>query len=299
VKTIAEVVEASRNSGRKRVAVAAAQDASVLEAVVDAALHGIAEPILVGDLDAIDAVAKELLLDLSRFERVDVKSPQAAAAEAVRLVRTGEADLLMKGIVDTSVLLKAALNKESGINEGTLVSHVAIIETASYPKLLFVTDGAINIAPDLGDKLAIIANAIRAAHALGIVLPKVALLAAIEKVNYAKMPCTVDAAIIAQMARRAQVPGCILDGPLALDNAVSVESARVKHISSEVAGDADILVAPDIEAGNILYKSLVDLGGAKGAGIVMGASSPIVLVSRADSAQTKLASIAFAALASR
>ena len=299
MKTIAEVVEASRNSGRKRVAVAAAQDASVLEAVVDAALHGIAEPILVGDLDAIDAVAKELLLDLSRFERVDVKSPQAAAAEAVRLVRTGEADLLMKGIVDTSVLLKAALNKESGINEGTLVSHVAIIETASYPKLLFVTDGAINIAPDLGDKLAIIANAIRAAHALGIVLPKVALLAAIEKVNYAKMPCTVDAAIIAQMARRAQVPGCILDGPLALDNAVSVESARVKHISSEVAGDADILVAPDIEAGNILYKSLVDLGGAKGAGIVMGASSPIVLVSRADSAQTKLASIAFAALASR
>jgi phosphotransacetylase len=179
------------------------------------------------------------------------------------------------------------------------VSHVAIIETVSYPKLLFVTDGAINIAPDLGAKLAIIANAISAAHALGIDMPKVALLAAIEKVNYEKMPCTVDAAIIAQMARRGQVPGCLVDGPLALDGAVSAESARVKHISSEVAGDVDILVAPDIEAGNILYKSLVDLGGAKGAGIVMGAAAPIVLVSRADSAQAKLASIAFAVLASR
>ena len=299
MKTIAEVVKAAKNSGRKRVAVAAAQDASVLEAIVDAAFNGIAEPILVGDLAAIDALALELKLDLSRFERVSAASSAAAAEEAVRLVRTGEADLLMKGIVDTSVLLKAALNKERGINAGTLVSHVAIIETVSYPKLLFVTDGAVNIAPELGAKLAIIANAVRAAHALGIALPKVALLAAIEKVNYEKMPCTVDAAVIAQMARRAQVPGCIVDGPLALDGAVSAESARVKHISSEVAGDADILVAPDIEAGNILYKSLVDLGGAKGAGIVMGAAAPIVLASRADSAQTKLASLAFAVLASR
>jgi phosphate butyryltransferase len=299
VKSLAEVVEAAKNSGRKRVAVAAAQEASVLEAVVDAAINGLAEPILVGDLAAIDALARECKLDLSRFERIDAASPAAAAAEAVRLVRSGEADLLMKGIVDTSVLLKAALNKESGINTGSLVSHVAIIETAFYHKLLFVTDGAINIAPELGAKLAIIANAVKAVHSLGIALPKVALLAAIEKVNYEKMPCTVDAAVIAQMTRRAQVPGCLVDGPLALDCAVSAESARVKHISSEVAGDADILVAPDIEAGNILYKSLVDLGGAKGAGIVMGAAAPIVLVSRADSAQAKLASIAFALLASR
>lgn len=280
-------------------AVAAAQDASVLEAVVDAWKYGIAEPVLVGDLAAVDELAKELGLDLSRFDRIEAASPAAASAEAVRLVRSGEAQLLMKGMVDTSVLLKAALNKESGINAGTLVSHVAIVEIASYPKLLFITDGAINIAPDLGAKLAIIANAVVAARALGIVLPKVALLAAIEKVNYEKMPCTVDAAVIAQMARRGQVPGCLVDGPLALDGAVSAESARVKHISSEVAGDADILIAPDIEAGNILYKSLVDLGGAKGAGLVMGASAPIVLVSRADSSEIKLASLAFAALASR
>jgi phosphate butyryltransferase len=297
MKTIAEIFEAARNSGRKRVAVAAAQDASVLEAVVDAWVHGLAEPILVGDLAAIDELAKSLELDLSRFERVEAKTQAAAAAEAVRLVRSGEADLLMKGLVDSSVLLRAALNKESGINAGGLVSHVAAIEIASYHKLLFITDGAINIAPDLGAKLAIVSNAVAAARALGIERPKVAILAAIEKVNYEKMPCTVDAAVIAQMARRGQIPGCIVDGPLALDNAISAESARVKKISSEVAGDADILVVPDIEAGNILYKSLIDLGGAKGAAIVMGAAAPIVLTSRSDGSETKLASIAFAALA--
>jgi phosphate butyryltransferase len=299
VKTIAELVETARKSGRKRIALAAAQEASALEAVVDAWAQGLVEPILLGDRAAIESLGSELGLDLSRFELVQVKDPAQAAAEAVRLVRTGDADVLMKGIIDTSVLLKAAFNKESGINAGTLASHVAVMEVASYHKLLFVTDAAINIAPDLRAKLEIISNAVRAARSLGVSMPKVALLAAVEKVNYEKMPCTVDAAIIAQMARRGQILGCIVDGPLALDNAVSAESALVKKIVSEVAGDADILVAPGIEAGNILYKCLLDLGGAKGAGIVMGAAAPIVLTSRSDSAETKLASIAFAALASR
>jgi phosphate butyryltransferase len=206
--------------------------------------------------------------------------------------------MLMKGILDTSILLKAALAKEGGINAGRLASHVAVMEVPTYHKLLLVTDAAINIAPDIAAKLDIIASAVAVARAIGVDLPKVALLAAVEKVNWEKMPCTADAAIIAQMARRGQLKGCIVDGPLALDNAVSAESARVKQIQSEVAGDADILVAPDIEAGNILYKCLLDLGGAKGAGIVMGAARPIVLTSRADSAETKLASIALAALAS-
>jgi phosphate butyryltransferase len=206
--------------------------------------------------------------------------------------------MLMKGLVETAVLLKAVLDKETGLNTGRLVSHVAVMEVPSYHKLLFVTDAAINIAPDLDAKLDIVANAVIAARALGIARPKVAMLAAVEKINAAKMPCTVDAALVAQMNRRGQVRDCIVDGPLALDNAVSAESARIKGIESEVAGDADILVAPDIEAGNILYKCLMDLGGARGAGILMGASKPIVLTSRADSAQTKLASIAFAALAS-
>jgi phosphate butyryltransferase len=298
VKTIAEVVEAARKSGRKRIAVAAAQEASALEAVVDAWMNGLADPILVGDLAAIDALGAELGLDLSRFERSQARDPAAAAVEAVRLVRSGEADVLMKGLVDTSALLKAALNKESGLHAGSLVSHVAVMEAASYHKLLFVTDAAINIAPDLAAKLDIIANAVRAARALGVGMPKVALLAAVEKVNE-KMPCTVEAAVISQMCRRGQLGGCLVDGPLALDNAISAESARIKKIDSEVAGDADILVAPGIEAGNILYKCLLDLGGAKGAGIVMGAAAPIVLTSRADSGETKLASIAFAALASR
>jgi phosphate butyryltransferase len=299
MKTIAEMIEAARKSGRKRVAVAAAQEPSALEAAVDAWVNGLAEPVLIGDLAAIEALAAELGLDLARFERVQAKDPAAAAAEAVRLVRTGDADILMKGMVDTSVLLKAAFNKETGINAGALASHVAVIEVASYHKLLFVTDAGINIAPDVGEKIAIIANAARAARALGLVLPKVALLAAVEKVNYEKMPCTVDAAIITQMFRRGQLGGALVDGPLAMDNAISHDSARLKNISSDVAGDADILVAPDIEAGNILYKCLLDLCGAKGAGIVMGAAAPVVLTSRADTAETKLASIAFAALASR
>jgi phosphate butyryltransferase len=296
LKTIAELLEAAEKKGRKRVAVAAAQEASVLEAVFGAWKRGLAEPILIGDQAAIDGLGAELGLDLSRFDRVQAEGPAAAADEAVRLVRSGEADFLMKGIVETSVLLKAAFNKERGINSGSLASHVQLLEVPTYHKLLFVTDGAINIAPDLSAKLGIIANAVRAAHALGLALPKVAILAALEKVTE-KMPVTLEAAIIAQMWRRGQIPGCILDGPLALDNAVSPESARVKHIVSEVAGDADIVVAPDIEVGNMLCKSLLDLGGAKGAGVVMGAAAPIVMASRSDGAETKLASIAFAALA--
>ncbi len=299
MRTIGDIVETARKSGRKRIAVAAAQEASALEAVVDAWMNGLAEPILVGDTAAMDALAGKLGLDLSRFERVAAKEPGQAAAEAVRLVREGEADVLMKGIIDTSVLLKAAFNKDKGINAGRLASHVAVMEVATYHKLLFVTDAAINIAPDLEAKLDIIANAVQASRSLGVEQPKVALLAAVEKVNPERMPCTAEAAIITQMARRGQIKNCLVDGPLALDNAVSAESARIKKIDSEVAGDADVLVAPDIEAGNVLYKCLLDLGGAKGAGIVMGAAAPIVLTSRADSAQTMLASIAFAALACR
>lgn len=299
MRTIDEVIEAARKSGRKRIAVAAAQEAAALEAAVDSWMSGLGEPILVGNPAAIEELAGSLGLDVSRFEKVSAKDPAAAAAEAVRLVRSGDADVLMKGMVETSVILKAAFNKETGLNAGRLASHVAVMETSSYHKLLFVTDAAINIAPDIRAKLDIVANAVQAARSLGVETPKVALLAAVEKVNWESMGCTVDAAAITQMNRRGQVRSCVVDGPLALDNAVSAESARIKKIDSPVAGDADILVAPDIEAGNILYKCLLDLGGAKGAGIVMGAASPIVLTSRADSARTMLASIAFAALACR
>lgn len=299
MRRIAEIIEAAKAAGPLKVAVAAAQEESALEAAVDAWRHGIALPILVGDTAGMRAIAADRGLDLSPFELVDEKDNAKAAALAVDLVRTGKADILMKGIIDTSVILKAALSKESGINAGRLASHVAVIESEHYHKLFLVTDAAISIAPDIPAKVDIIKNAVEAATALGVALPKVALLAAVEKVNFEKMPCTADAAIITQMCRRGQLKGCVVDGPLALDNAVSAESARIKKIVSEVAGDADILVAPDIEAGNVLYKSLLDLGGARGAGIVMGASRPIVLTSRADTAETKLASIAFASLVAR
>jgi phosphate butyryltransferase len=300
VKYISELIAAAAAAGKIKLAVAAAQEASVLEAVVDAYKAGIAEPILVGDPDAIATAAREANggkgLDISAFEILSVKDPYASAAKAVELVRTGKADILMKGIIDTSVLLKAVLNKETGINAGRLASHVAVMEVPTYHKLLIVTDAAINIAPDLSGFIDIIASAVAVSKALGTELPKVAMLAAVEKVNADKMPCTVTAAILTQMNRRGQIRNCVIDGPLALDNAISAESARIKKIVSDVAGDADILVAPDIEAGNILYKCLLDLAQAKGAAIVMGAATPIVLTSRADTAETKLASIALAAL---
>lgn len=299
---IGDIIEKAVSLGMKKIAVAAAQEASVLEAVVDAWKAGIAEPILVGDPELIEKARQEANggkgLDLSAFQIVPVKELYASAAKAVELVRNGEAAFLMKGIIDTSLLLKAALNKETGINAGRLASHVAVMEVPTYHKLFVVTDAALNIAPDLPALIDIIASAVKVANSLGVVTPKVAMLAAVEKVNPDKMPCTVTASILTQMNRRGQIKGCIIDGPLALDNAISAESARIKKIVSDVAGDADILVAPDIEAGNILYKCLLDLAQAKGAGIVMGAAKPIVLTSRADTAETKLASIALAALAS-
>ena len=299
ITTVAQALEAAKKAGRTRIAVAAAQEGSALEAAVDAHKNGIADSILVGDLAAMDKLAAELGLDLSPFERIEERDTGKAAATCVELVKAGRADMLMKGILDTATLLKAVLNKDVGLSAGRLMSHVGIMEVPTYHKLLIVTDPAINIAPDIPAKLDIIANAVKAALALGIKKPKVALLAAVEKVNPEKMPCTAEAAIITQMNRRGQVKDCIIDGPLALDNAISAESAKTKKIVSEVAGDADILVAPDIEAGNILYKCLLDLAQAKGAGLVMGAAKPVVLTSRSDTAATRLASVAFASLASR
>lgn len=228
ITSMAGIIQAAKAAGRRRVAVAAAQDASALEAAVDAWKNAIAEPVLIGDIAAMDAIAGELGLDISGFERHEAKDAAAAAAKAVELVKTGKADMVMKGLLDTSVLLKAVLNKEVGLNAGCLMSHVVAIEVPTYHKLLLVTDAAISIAPDINAKIDIIANAVRAARALGVETPKVALLAAVEKVNWEKMPCTVDAAVITQMNRRGQIKGCIVDGPLAFDNAISAESAKIK-----------------------------------------------------------------------
>ena len=299
MRHIAELIGAARAAGPVAVAVAAAHEDSVLRAVAEASGQGIARFILVGDAGRIRAIADECGLDLSGCDIADEPDSARAAASAVSLVRAGKADALMKGILDTSVLLRAAFSKESGINAGRLASHVAVLDVPSYHKLLVVSDAAINIAPDLAAMKDIIDSAVDVARAVGAAMPKVAVLAAIEKVNAQAMPCTVTAALLAQMNRRGQIGRCIVDGPLALDVAVSAECARVKGLVSEVAGDADILIVPDIEAGNILYKSLVDLAGAGAAGVVMGAARPIVLTSRADSPETKLASIALSALLCR
>lgn len=297
---ISEIVEKAKKLGTRKIAIASAQEPSVLEAVVDAYAEGIAEPILVGDPAAIASAAKSAHngkgVDISPFRVIEENNLVASAAKAVALVRSGEADFLMKGIIDTSILLRTALNKETGLNAGKLASHVAVMEVPTYHKLIAVTDAALNIAPDVPAFIDIINAAVTVMNALEVKNPKVALLAALEKVNPEKMPCTVTAAILTQMNRRGQIKNCIVDGPLALDNAISAESARIKNIHSEVAGDADILVVPDIEAGNVLYKCLMDLAGAKGAAVIMGATAPMVLTSRADHAETKLASIALASL---
>ena len=300
MKSMIELIQRAKalsaERGRVRIAVAAAQDEEVLVAVETARRDGLAEAILVGDRSLIESLARDHSVDLAKYQVVDEPDVVRSAAVAVDCVRRGDAAFVMKGLLDTSVLLKAVLNKETGLNAGRLVSHVGVAESAHYHKLFLITDAVINIAPSLQEKIAIIRNAVDCAQALGIDRPKVALLAAVEKVNPDKMPCTTDAAILTQMNRRGQIRDCIIDGPLALDNAISAESVRIKKIESPVAGDADILVAPDIEAGNILYKAVIDLGGARGAGLVMGAGAPVVLTSRADTAETKHASIALAVL---
>jgi phosphate butyryltransferase len=300
VKQIDDLREAAGKAltGRKapRIAVAAAHEGAVLTALAAAERQGLARAVLVGDRFQIEKAATEKAIDFSRREIVQEENAAAAAVRAVELVRDGEAELVMKGLVPSAAFLKAVLRKDLGLNRGDLISHGAVVETPGYHKLLIVSDGALNIAPSLADKTAILRNAVGLAHCLGITEPKIAILAGIELVNPERMPCTVDAAILTQMWRRGQFHSCIVDGPLALDNAINAGSARTKGIESPVAGDADILLVPTIEAGNILYKSLTCLGGAQTAGIVLGTRSPVILTSRADSAETKTASIALAVL---
>ncbi|MDR1625776.1 MAG: phosphate butyryltransferase [Spirochaetia bacterium] len=296
VKELSGLMQAAKNGKKSRIAVAGAADLPVLEAVRAAAEAGIAEALLVGDRRAIEEMGAKIGLDVSKSEIIDIADPAGAAAKAVSLVRENSAQILMKGFVSTETLLRAVLNKESGLPTGKLLSHAGIFESPHYAKLFCVTDAAMNIAPALEEKLVILNNAVSLFHRLGEENPKVAAVAAVETVN-PKMEATLHAAMMAQMNRRGQIKGCVVDGPLALDNAVSKEAAAHKNIAGEVAGNADIILVPDIEAGNLLYKSLVFLGGALTAGIIIGAKAPIVLTSRADSEKSKLYSIALAACA--
>jgi len=278
------------------VSVAAAADLHVLEAASAAKARGIADFVLFGDEAKVKQIAAEHGIDITGMQMENVPDNEEACRKAVAMVAEGKANALMKGLVDTSVIMKAALDRDNGIRAGRKLSHVTVFELPAYHKLLFVTDAAINIAPDLQGKKEILENAVDALHNLGIKNPKVALLAAKEKADE-KMPVTLEYVEIVEAAKRGEITGCILDGPLALDNAVSAESAKIKGIVSDVAGDADLLVCPDIEAGNILYKALAFLTtGARLGGVVVGAKRPIILTSRADTSESKLISITLGVL---
>jgi phosphate acetyltransferase len=270
---------------------------TALEGAIDAASASIIAPILVGPRARIVGVAERAGLDITPFEIVDAAHSHDAAEKAVALVRGGRAEMLMKGSLHTDELLGAVLDREVGLRTERRLSHCFLMDVPGHPNLLIITDGAINIAPDLADKVDIVQNAIDLAHAIGIEAPKTAILSAMETVN-PSVPSTIDAAALCKMAERGQITGGLLDGPLALDNAISPEAAAIKGISGPVAGHADILVVPDLEAGNMLAKSLTFLMGADSAGLVLGARAPIVLTSRADSAESRLASCAVAAMIS-
>ncbi len=289
--------EKSTEKGLKRIAVACPYGEDTLGAICEAHGKGLVEAILVGDGCRIGEKAAELGLSLKGMTIVDERDDYLATEKTVRLVSSGEADLLMKGLIKTATLLKAVLNKEWGLRSGELLSHLVLIEVPSLGRVLGVTDGGMNMYPDLNAKAQIIKNAVKCYHGLGVSCPKVAVLAAVEAVN-PDMKATLDGAALTLMASRGQITGCMIDGPLALDNAVSPEAARIKGIESPVAGKADLLLVPDIEAGNMVGKTAMFLGGCRTAGVILGASRPIVMTSRFDSMDTKLLSIALGAAVS-
>ena len=276
-------------------AVAHPCEATALEGAVEATQKGLIAPLLVGPANKIAEVAESSNIDLGDLPIIDVPHSHASGVKAVELIREGKAEILMKGSLHTDELMSAVVSREGGLRTARRISHVFVMDVPTYHKVLIVTDGAINIAPTLEDKVDICQNAIDLAISLGLEKPKVAILAAVETVT-SKMPATIDAAALCKMAERGQIKGALLDGPLAFDNAISTQAAETKGIKSAVAGDPDILLAPDLEAGNILAKQLSFLANADSAGMVLGARVPIILTSRADSVRSRIASCAVAKL---
>lgn len=297
MKTFEELIRKASDQPMKKIAVACAQDEEVLMAVEEARKRKIASAILVGDEVKIRKIAAEMGMDLSHYELIDESDLTQASRRAVSLVSSGKANLLMKGLVDTSIIMKAVLDKEIGLRTGKPLSHVSAFEINGWNRMLFLTDGAMTLAPDLEGKKKIIENAVNFVHKLGVEEPKVAVLCAKEKVDE-KMSCTLDAYALEVYNKQGTIKGCMVGGPFGLDNAISEEAAKHKGIEHPVAGKADILLAPDIEAGNILYKSIVFIAKAKNAGLIVGAKTPIVLTSRADNHESKLYSIVLGVLAS-
>ncbi|PMC39550.1 phosphate butyryltransferase [Bacillus sp. UMB0899] len=284
--------EAAKIKGQS-VAVASAEDEEVIEAVAEAIHRDLAQFMLFGQKDAIELLLDKKGIGKERVQIIHAWSQQQAAELAVRSVHQNEASVLMKGHIPTSSLLKAVLNKEYGLRTGRVLSHVAAFDIPGFSKALIVTDAAMNIEPDIQQKEQIIVNAVNVARSIGVSFPKVAAIAAVEVIN-PSMKATLDAAALTMMNKRGQIQNCIVDGPLALDNAVSILAAQHKGITSEVAGQADILFVPTIEVGNVLYKSLIYFANAKVGAVIAGAKAPIVLTSRSDSSESKLYSLALA-----
>ena len=293
LKKISDLKALALQNKPKKLVLAAAGDEHSIDAVIDAYKMGVIEPILVGRKEEIMTLTKDCKA-IESFTIYDISNDKEIVKKAVTLIMEGKGDILMKGNVPTATLLKGVLNKNYGIQKKGFLSHFALFEIPHYHKLLSITDVALNILPTLEHKVHIVDNAVRFIRKIGIKKPKIAALSAIEMVNE-KMPSTLDAALLAIMQRRGQIKNCLIDGPLAFDNAISLESKKQKKLGGEVAGNADILLVPNVESGNILYKSLVAFADAKVAGIVLGADFPIVLTSRADSEETKLNSILLAA----
>lgn len=295
MKTLSELIKHAQQLDKQVVSIANAADVEVLRFVKQAVDQDLASFLLHGDQQVIQAYADKLGFDLNHQDIEVVHTTSAIADAAVQTIDRGDAHILMKGNISTKALLQAVLNKQYGLRTGGVLSHSALFEIPSQNRLLFLTDAAMNISPSLKEKVDIIHNTVQVAHAIGILQPKVAVLAPVEVINPA-MQSTLDAAALTQMQHRGQINGCMIDGPLAFDNAVSLDAARQKDIVSDVAGRADILLAPSIEVANALYKSFIYFAQAKVAAIISGAKAPIVLTSRADTAESKLYSLALALL---
>jgi phosphate butyryltransferase len=289
-----QVLDKLKGMPAKTIAVAWGHFEEVLLALKEAQQQGIARTVIFGEKEKADKLLEELGMDPALNRVVESRNEKEATIKAVAAVKAGEADVLMKGLCSTSTLLKAVLSKDNGLRGKGVLSHIGIFQVPAYHKLIILTDPAMNIAPKLEEKVAIVENAVAAARRLGIEKPKVAVITAVEKVNPGKMPATEDAAILATMNRRGQLNNCLVDGPLALDLAFSAEACRIKELETEVGGDTDIALLPDINSGNVFYKSLSLFAGSRLAGLVLGATAPIVLTSRADTEDSKFLSIAMA-----
>lgn len=296
MKRMEEILQGAKKVGPKTVAVAVAEDPHVLHAVEDARTEGIISGILIGNKSKILGILKDIGVDPGNYEIIDAADNDEACRGAVALVKQNKASTLMKGKVDTSVILRAIINKETGLGGGGLISHVGVLKVDKYDKLFLLSDSAVNIFPDFDSLVKIVENSVTLAHALDIENPKVAMICPVEKVN-PKIESTVNAAKMAELNEQGVITGCVIGGPFALDNAVSLEAAQGKGIVHPVAGEADILIVPNLEVGNVLIKSMEYFAHTEKAGILMGAGVPIILTSRASTSISKLNSIALAVLA--